>query len=41
MVTVLKDCNDFKGQGRLMMFVDNPKYGDHHRDGDHPKSTVL
>ena len=30
MGTFLKDCNDFKGQGRLMIF-------DHHRDGDYPR----
>ena len=37
MVTFLEDCNDFKGQGRLMIFGDHPKNGDHHWDGDHPR----
>ena len=48
MVTFLKDCNDSKGQGRLMIFYhprdgdlprdgDHPKNGNHHRDGDHPR----
>ena len=30
MVSFLKDCNDSKGQGHLMIF-------DHHRDGDFPR----
>ena len=34
MATFLKDCNDSKGQGRLMI---QPKKGGHHRDGDHPR----
>ena len=37
MVTFLKDCNDSKGQGCLIIFGDHPKNSDHHRDGDHPR----
>ena len=33
MVTFLKDCNDFKGQGRLMIFY-HPRDGDLLKDGD-------
>ena len=41
MVTFLKDCNDSKGKGRLMIFYhpgdgDLPRDGECPRDGDHP-----
>ena len=36
MVTFLKNCNDSKGQGRLMIF-DHPRDGDLPRDGDPPR----
>ena len=35
MVTFLKDCNDSKGQGRLMIFY-HPRDGDLPRDGECP-----
>ena len=35
MVTFLKDCNNSKGQGPLMIF-DHPRDGDPPRDGDGP-----
>ena len=40
MDTFLKDCNHFKGQGRLMNFYHSrdgyiPRYGDCPRDDDH------
>ena len=35
MGTFLKDCNNSKGQGRLMIF-DHPGNGDLPRDGDYP-----
>ena len=36
MFTFLKDCNDSKGQGRLMIFY-HPRVGDLHRDGECPR----
>ena len=38
MVTFLKDCNDSKGHGRLMIF-DHPKDGDLPNDGDCPRDS--
>ena len=34
MVTFLKDCNEYKGHGHLMIF-------DHLRDGDLPKMVIV
>ena len=34
MVTILKDCNEYKGHGRLMIFY-------HLRDGDLPKMVSV
>ena len=34
MVTFLKDCNDFKGQGRIMILY-HPRDGECPRDSDH------
>ena len=36
MVTFLKDCNDSKGQGHLMIFY-HPRDGDLPRDGECPR----
>ena len=40
MVTFLKDCNNAKGQGRLMIF-NHPRDGDLPRDGDCPRDCDL
>ena len=38
MVTFLKDCNDFKGQGRLMIFY-HPRDGDLLKDSECPRDS--
>ena len=36
MVTFIKDCNDIKGQERIMIFY-HPRDGDLPRDGEWPR----